>query len=69
VPIGAWFRGDLKDFLVSSLTRSNSFCSNFLKKERIGALIREHTSGQLNHQKKLWMLLNLELWHDRFMVN
>jgi asparagine synthase (glutamine-hydrolysing) len=69
VPIGAWFRGDLKDFLVSSLTRSNSFCSNFLKQERISALIKEHTSGQLNHQKKLWMLLNLELWHDKFMVN
>jgi asparagine synthase (glutamine-hydrolysing) len=68
VPLSEWFRNDMKDFLISNLTKKNSFCSNFLKEEGIKGLIQEHITGERDHYKKLWMLLNLELWHDKFMV-
>jgi asparagine synthase (glutamine-hydrolysing) len=66
VPVGEWLRADLKDFLVSHLTRSDSFCAEYLKRESIERLVSEHVEGKRDHHKKLWILLNLELWRDAF---
>ncbi|MCK4350542.1 MAG: hypothetical protein KAX13_06770, partial [Candidatus Krumholzibacteria bacterium] len=68
VPIGQWLRGDLKDFLVSYLTRRDSFCAEYLKRESIQRLITEHVDEKKDHHKKLWILLNLELWRDAFIM-
>jgi len=66
VPVGEWLRADLKDFLVSHLTRSDSFCAEYLKRESIERLVSEHVEGKRDHHKQLWILLNLELWRDTF---
>ena len=68
VPVGRWFREGLKDFLVSHLTRSDSFCADYLKRESIERLVAEHVQGKRDHHKKLWILLNLELWRDAFIA-
>ena len=58
--------GGLKDFLISHLTRSDSFCADYLKRESIEQLVSETRAGTTDHHKKLWILLNLELWRDAF---
>ena len=68
VPVSQWFREELKDFLISHLTRSNSFCADYLKRESIEQLVAEHVQGKRDHHKKLWILLNLELWRDAFIT-
>ena len=68
VPVGRWLRADLKDFLVSHVTRSDSFCAEYLKRESIERLVAEHVEGKRDHHKKLWILLNLELWRDAFIT-
>ena len=68
VPVGRWFREGLKDFLVSHLTRGNSFCADYLKRTSIEQLVTEHVQGKRDHHKKLWILLNLELWRDAFIT-
>jgi asparagine synthase (glutamine-hydrolysing) len=67
VPVGKWLRSELKEMLVSHLLRSDSFCADYLKRESIERLIAEHVEGRRDHHKKLWILLNLELWRDAFM--
>ncbi len=66
VPVGEWLRADLKDFLVSHLNRSDSFCAEYLTRKSIERLVSEHLEGKRDHHKKLWILLNLELWRDAF---
>ena len=68
VPVGLWFRADLKDYLVSHLVRDDSFCADFLTRKSIEKLVAEHVEGRKDHHKKLWMLLNLELWRDAFVA-
>ena len=31
------------------------------------ALLDEHVSGKIDHNYRLWLLLNLELWHQLFL--
>jgi asparagine synthase (glutamine-hydrolysing) len=66
VPVGEWFRGGLKDFLIGHLTRSNSFAAEYMRRDAIERLVSEHIAGTKDHHNKLWMLLNLELWRDAF---
>jgi asparagine synthase (glutamine-hydrolysing) len=69
VPVGQWFRGALRGYLVDHLTRSNAFCTDYLRRDAIERLIAEHMAGVRDHHKKLWMLLNLELWRDAFIAS
>jgi asparagine synthase (glutamine-hydrolysing) len=62
VPIGSWFRGELKDFLPDHLGRSRLASAGLLDQAAIDALVHEHQSGRRNHQGRLWGLLMLEIW-------
>lgn len=66
VPVGSWFRGELKDFLRDHLTPSRLATAGLLDQGRIDQLVDEHQSGRRNHQGRLWALLMLELWSRRF---
>ena len=68
VPIGTWFREDLRDLVVSYLTRGDSFCAGFVERSSIRRLVDEHIGGSRDNHKKLWILLNLELWRDSFIA-
>ena len=66
VPVSDWLRTDLRDFLQDHLLRSNSFCGGIFTKKTIETMIDDHAGGRMDNHKKLWILLNLELWRDRF---
>jgi asparagine synthase (glutamine-hydrolysing) len=62
VPLGEWFRGELKTFLWDHLT-SRSFLDRGLVSESfVRALLTEHDTGRRNNYHWLWSLLMLELW-------
>ena len=56
-----------KNFVFSHLTRSNSFCLEIFKRQTIETMLNDHINGDKDNHKKLWILLNLELWRDQFM--
>ena len=62
VPVGSWFRGDLKDFLRDTLSTSRLASAGLLDQTAMNRLVSEHQSGLRNHQGRLWALLMLELW-------
>jgi asparagine synthase (glutamine-hydrolysing) len=61
VPLGAWFRGDLRDYLRDHLG-DGARLWQWLDRARVGTLLDEHQRGQRDHGQKLWALLTLEIW-------
>ena len=66
VPIGKWFRGDMKDFVRQILLSEKSLTRGIVRREMIEKYVREHTNAERDHAFQLWTLLMLELWFERF---
>jgi len=62
VPIGDWFRGELRAMLRDTLTASNSFASSNFNMPVVQRLIDDHESSKADHSQRLYALLMLELW-------
>jgi asparagine synthase (glutamine-hydrolysing) len=62
VPIGEWFRGELKALLHDSLTAADSFAAAHFHRPTIDNLLAEHGTKQADHSQRLYALLMLELW-------
>ncbi len=66
VPVYRWFRDDLREMMTENILRGDSFSREYFEGSELERLVDDHVSGRRNNDKKLWMLLNLELWRDRF---
>lgn len=66
VPIGKWFRGEMKDFVRGILLSEKSLKRGIVKPDVIERYVNEHTSAVRDHSFQLWTLLMLELWFQRF---
>ena len=66
VPIGKWFRGEMKDFVRGVLLSEKSLKRGIIKPEIIEKYVHEHISAKRDHAFQLWTLLMLELWFQRF---
>jgi asparagine synthase (glutamine-hydrolysing) len=58
VPLGRWFRSDLRE-LTHDLLPSDR---GWFRPEAVRRLLDEHGSGRVDHGHRLWCLLMLELW-------
>ena len=67
VPIAAWFRGPMRDFLRDHLTSREFLGRGLVSESFLHLLLREHDSGRRDNSIWLWRLLMLELWfqHSR----
>jgi asparagine synthase (glutamine-hydrolysing) len=66
VPIGHWFRGAMQPFLRETLLSEKHLRRNLFRPEAVRRLVEEHTTGARDHSHRLWTLLMLELWFNRF---
>ena len=66
VPIGNWFRGEMKNFVRDVLLSEKSLKRGIVKSEMIEKYVREHTEAERDHTAQIWTLLMLELWFQRF---
>jgi asparagine synthase (glutamine-hydrolysing) len=66
VPLGDWFRGEMKSFLRDILLSEKSLSRGIIKPEFIEKYVREHTESAKDHAFQIWTLLMLELWFQRF---
>lgn len=66
VPIGEWFRNELRELLRDRLTRPESIARRVFRPEWLDRLLDAHLSGRANHAHRLWALFVLELWQDRW---
>lgn len=61
VPLGDWFRGELKPLVEDTLIEAPRL-ARWLRLDGVRALFAEHLSGGSDHGHQLWTLLTLELW-------
>lgn len=66
VPVGNWFRGEMKEFVRGVLLSEVSLKRGIVKPEMLRKYVDEHTSGERDHAFRIWALLMLELWFQRF---
>ena len=67
MPIGKWFRGELKSFLSQTLLSKSSLDRGYFKPDKIKNMVNKHIDGKKDYASQLWTILMLELWHQRFL--
>ncbi len=65
VPMAAWLRGELRDLSHDMLTDAVARGRGYFRPESIARLLAQHDAG-IDHAARIWNLLQLELWHRRF---
>jgi asparagine synthase (glutamine-hydrolysing) len=66
VPIAAWLRNELRDWVRDRLLDSRSL-SEWFRPAAVQRLFEEHDSGRMNHGKRLWALLIFALWLEKYL--
>ncbi len=66
IPVAQWFRGPLKEQLLSVLSPERIARKAFFDPGVVAGLIAEHLDGRRDNRKQLWTLFAFELWHDGY---
>jgi asparagine synthase (glutamine-hydrolysing) len=65
LPLKQWLRNELREYMVQLLDGSEVVRAYF-DRAGVQSLIAEHLARRANHNHTLWALINLTLWHRRF---
>ena len=65
-PIAFWLRDDLAPFLDEAVRTSRFVDRGVFRRETLQRMSEEHRSGARDHNYRLWVFLNLEIWHRLF---
>jgi asparagine synthase (glutamine-hydrolysing) len=66
VPLGAWFRGELRDMTHDLLLDPRTRQRGIFRTSWVDELLRDHESGRRDCSARLWAMLCLELWMRRW---
>jgi asparagine synthase (glutamine-hydrolysing) len=69
VPVNEWFRGSMQAYLKEHLLSAASLSRDYYRREALERMVAEHVEGRQNHEKLLWSLLTLEIWHREYRVS
>ncbi|MGE5340357.1 MAG: asparagine synthase (glutamine-hydrolyzing) [Candidatus Omnitrophota bacterium] len=66
IPINAWLKTRLKDFMLEYLSEKRIRESGYFHYPYIKTMIDEHLMSKHDHSHRLWPLILFQLWRDRF---
>jgi asparagine synthase (glutamine-hydrolysing) len=66
VPLGNWFRHELRPLITDALHNPDGLCHQLLAPRFTETLLEAHLSGRDDHSHALWALLMLERWYRRW---
>jgi asparagine synthase (glutamine-hydrolysing) len=69
VPVGKWFRGELKPYISSKLLDGPLGRLALLRRPAVEHLLGEHFNGVRDHETRIWNLLMLTLWCEEHGVD
>jgi len=67
IPLGAWLKGPLREYMHGCLSSSRLKHSGMFNLRSIERIIDEHERGVKNRETHIWSLLTFVLWEDRYM--
>jgi asparagine synthase (glutamine-hydrolysing) len=62
IPIGEWFKSELRPMLRDNLFANDSFASQHFDMKVVHRFVEEHEQSRIDHSQRLYSLLMLELW-------
>ena len=65
-PLALWLRGELRGMLYGVIEGSRMADDGIFDRRAMKCLADEHMSGAVDHNYRLWMLFNLELFYRHF---
>jgi asparagine synthase (glutamine-hydrolysing) len=66
VPLGIWFRGNLRELFADTLLSPASLTRGYFQPAFVRDMVAEHLSGRRDHTLRLWQLVVFERWHRRY---
>jgi asparagine synthase (glutamine-hydrolysing) len=66
IPVGKWFKVDMRNYLKDVVLSSRAINRGYFNKKQLEMFISEHVCGEQDHGYRLWALMMLELWHNSF---
>ena len=65
VPLDAWFRGELRDYVRDLLLAPDARYRDTLSGPFVETLVARHLAGAANYGQQLWSILCFEVWRRR----
>jgi asparagine synthase (glutamine-hydrolysing) len=62
VPLAAWFRGQLREYVQDLLLASDARIRDYLNQGYVEKVIQEHMQAKRDHGFRLWAILTFEVW-------
>jgi asparagine synthase (glutamine-hydrolysing) len=62
-PLAYWMRGKLRPLLERVIAESRFVEAGVFNRSYMSELLSEHVEGRIDHNYRLWLLLNLEVWY------
>jgi asparagine synthase (glutamine-hydrolysing) len=66
VPLGTWFRGNLRELFADTLLSPESLQRGYFQPAFVRQIVDEHISGKRDHTLRLWQLVVLEKWQQLY---
>ena len=66
VPLGTWFRGNLRELFADTLLSPTTLQRGYFQKSFVQRLVAEHLSGKRDHTLRLWQLVVFERWNREY---
>jgi asparagine synthase (glutamine-hydrolysing) len=66
VPLGTWFKGNLRELFADTLLSATSLQRGYFQPFFVRQLVDEHLSGKRDHTLRLWQLVVFEKWHQHY---
>jgi asparagine synthase (glutamine-hydrolysing) len=66
IPVKNWLQAELREALLECLSPARLTRRGIVNVDTVQRWIRHHLSGKENHAHRLWPLMMLELWYERY---
>jgi asparagine synthase (glutamine-hydrolysing) len=66
VPVGSWLRGPFYPLVEELVLGPRALARQLFAPAELKAMAQEHRAGAAEHGDRLWLLINLEIWHRVF---
>ena len=63
-----WFRGELREFVETVMRESELVKVGIFDGAVLRQMFGEHLSGSVDHNFRIWMVLNIEVWFRMFIL-
>lgn len=68
-PLNRWLKNDLKEMINDIFSSSKLISDGYFNRNYVNKIKDEHQKGIVDHQMRIWGLLNMELWYNSFITN